>query len=98
MKKPLLTAALSLGMFFGTAIPGNAARYVRHHHHHYYSHARYIRHRRHMKTLKRVGIGTAGGAVAGAVIGGGPGAVVGGIAGAGAGALYDRHEKHIGHN
>jgi hypothetical protein len=49
-----------------------------------------------MKTLKRVGIGTAGGAAVGAIAGGGKGAAIGGIAGAGAGALYDRHEKHKG--
>ena len=98
MKKQIMTAALSLGMLFGTALPGTAAVARHHYSRSHYSRSRYIRHRRHMKTLKRVGIGTAGGAVAGALIGGGPGAVVGGVAGAGAGALYDRHEKHHGHN
>ena len=94
MKKKIMTAALGLGMLFGTAAPGTAAvsRYRQH------TRTRYVRHRRHMKTLKRVGIGTAGGAIAGGLIGGGTGAVIGGAAGAGAGALYDRHEKHHGHN
>jgi hypothetical protein len=48
------------------------------------------------KTIKRVGIGAAGGALAGAAIAGGPGAVVGAVAGAGAGAIYDSHEKDKG--
>ncbi len=55
------------------------------------------RHRRAVhKTIKRVGIGAAGGAVAGAAIAGGPGAVVGAVAGAGAGTIYDQHEKDKG--
>ena len=49
-----------------------------------------------MKTVKRVGIGAAGGAAIGALAGGGKGAGIGAIAGAGAGALYDAHEKHRG--
>jgi len=48
------------------------------------------------KTIKRVGIGAAGGAAAGALIGGGPGAAIGAVAGGGAGAIYDHHEKRIG--
>lgn len=58
-------------------------------------HRRYVRHRNH-KTLKRVGIGTAGGAAIGALAGGGKGAGIGAIAGAGAGFLYDKHEKNKG--
>ena len=48
------------------------------------------------KTIKRVGIGAAGGAAAGALIGGGPGAAVGAVVGGGAGAIYDHHEKSKG--
>ncbi len=48
------------------------------------------------KTIKRVGIGAAGGAAIGAIAGGGPGAAIGAIASGGAGALYDAHEKHHG--
>jgi outer membrane lipoprotein SlyB len=54
------------------------------------------RHRARRKTIKRVGIGAAGGAAIGAIAGGGPGAAIGAIAGGGAGALYDSHEKHKG--
>jgi len=53
------------------------------------------RHRRH-QTIKRVGIGAAGGAAIGALAGGGTGAAIGAIAGGGAGALYDHHEKRKG--
>lgn len=48
------------------------------------------------KTVKRVGIGAAGGAVAGGLIGGGTGAAIGAVAGGGAGAIYDHHEKKHG--
>lgn len=48
------------------------------------------------KTVKRVGIGSAGGAVAGGLIGGGTGAAIGAAAGGGAGAIYDHHEKKRG--
>ena len=51
-----------------------------------------------MKTLKRVGVGAAGGAAIGAIAGGGKGGAIGAIAGAGAGALYDAHKKAHGHN
>ena len=47
-----------------------------------------------MKTLKRVGIGAAGGAAVGALVGGAPGAGIGAIAGGTGGYLYDRHKKH----
>ena len=62
----------------------------------YYRHSRYYRHRAHRKTVKRVGIGAAGGAVVGALVGGGKGAAIGAAAGGGAGYLYDRHKKHEG--
>jgi len=48
------------------------------------------------KTIKRVGIGAAGGAVAGGLMGGGAGAAIGAVAGGGAGAIYDHHEKKQG--
>lgn len=100
MKKRLLTAVLSAGLLFGTAAPSVAgARYQTHHYRSAYysrSRARYIRHRRHMKTMKRVGIGAAGGAVVGAIAGGGKGAGIGALVGGGAGYLYDRHKKHHG--
>lgn len=58
---------------------------------------RHYRHRHaRRKTIKRVGIGAAGGAAIGALAGGGPGAAIGAVAGGGAGALYDRHEKSKG--
>jgi outer membrane lipoprotein SlyB len=98
MKQRLFTAVLSAGLLFSTAVPSIAAT-------HYYvrrtpsraARARYIRHKRHMKTIKRVGIGTVGGAAIGALAGGGKGAGIGALAGAGAGALYDSHQKHHGH-
>lgn len=98
MKKRLLTAVMSAGLLFSTATPGMA---VTHYYHRSYRNSRaryrYIRHRRHMKTLKRVGIGAAGGAAVGAIAGGGKGAGIGALAGAGAGYLWDRHQKHHGH-
>lgn len=59
---------------------------------------RYVRHRRHQmrRTVKRVGIGAAGGAAIGALAGGGKGAAIGALAGAGAGAIYDAHKRHEG--
>ncbi len=87
MKKRLATAVLSIGMFLGTTAP-NAQAVVRYHSAHYY------RHRRHMKTVKRVGIGAAGGAAVGALVGGGEGAAVGALAGGAGGYLWDRHKKH----
>lgn len=58
----------------------------------------HVVHRRHpiRKTIKRVGIGAAGGAATGALIGGGPGAAIGALAGGAAGAIYDGHEKSKG--
>ena len=48
------------------------------------------------KTIKRVGIGAAGGAAIGALAGGGKGAAIGALAGGAAGAIYDHHEKRRG--
>jgi Glycine zipper len=93
MKKQLLSAALSAGLFLGGG--GEAGAVVQHPtRHHYVRHSASARHKRHMKTAKRVGVGAAGGAAIGALAGGGKGAGIGAIAGAGAGALYDAHKKH----
>ncbi len=83
-------AVLALASLAPTAV---ADTYTTHHHVVYRRH-----HRRHpvRKTIKRVGIGAAGGAGIGAVIAGRPGAAVGAIAGGAAGAIYDRHEKKKG--
>ena len=89
MKKRLMVAILSTGMFFTTVAPGTAVAAT-----HYRTRAQYYRHRRHMRTLKRVGIGAAGGAAIGGIAAGGKGAGIGALAGAGAGYLYDRHKRH----
>lgn len=80
-------------MLFSTTAPAVAATYY---HSSSYSYSRYraYKRRQHRKTLKRVGIGAAGGAVVGALAGGGRGAGIGAVAGAGAGYLYDRHKRH----
>lgn len=102
MKRALRTAVISTGLLFSSvpvistglllssASPAMAE-------HHYRTQYEYNRHRRHMKTFKRVGVGTVGGAVVGGLIGGGAGAGVGALAGGGTGYLYDRHEKRHGH-
>jgi uncharacterized protein YcfJ len=92
MKKRIATAVISAGLLFGTAAPSMAITPAQQR-----ARVHYIRHKRHMKTLKRVGIGAAGGAAVGALVGGGKGGAIGALAGAGAGALYDRHKKHHGH-
>lgn len=89
MKNRLVTAILSVGMFLGTTAPNAAIAATR-----YETRAHYYRHHRHMKTVKRVAIGAAGGAVVGALAGGPEGAGIGAVAGAGAGYLYDRHKRH----
>ena len=99
MKKRLLTAFLSAGLLFSTAAPAMAVVtphhcYYYHDHHCYQSQAEYLRHRQHMKTLKRTGIGAAGGAVVGGLAAGGAGAGIGALAGGGAGYLYNRYKKH----
>jgi outer membrane lipoprotein SlyB len=88
MKRRLLTAVLSTGMFLSTAMPNVAEAAVR-----YRTQTQYARHRRHVRTAKRVGVGAAGGAAVGAIAGGGKGAGIGALAGAGAGYLYDRHKR-----
>jgi hypothetical protein len=90
MRKSLATIVLALG----SLIPASAApAYYQHHYHH----TVYRGHHHIRKTIKRVGIGAAGGAAVGAIAGGGPGAAIGAIAGGGAGAIYDHHEKAHGH-
>jgi uncharacterized protein YcfJ len=87
----LITAALSAGLLFSTVQPMPAAE-------HYRTPQEQVKHKKHMKTLKRVGIGAAGGAGVGALLGGGTGAAVGALVGGGGGALYDRHKKHHHHH
>src|SRR5262249_35080866 len=99
MKKQLLSAALSAGLFLGTVGQAGAmnqsqatqTRTTRH----YVQHSTSTTHKRH-KTAKRVGVGAVGGAAIGALAGGGKGAAIGAGAGAGAGWLYDKHKKHKG--
>ncbi len=81
----LLTALILVPM------PAPAAVY--HHRHHYHSY----RHRAHVRTARRIGIGAAGGAVVGALAGGGPGAAIGAVAGGATGFVYDRYKKHHHH-
>jgi uncharacterized membrane protein len=93
MRRRLINAVLSTGLLVGPAVPGFAAVTQQHRTYRHIKHKRHINH-----TLKRVGIGAAGGAAIGALAGGPVGAGIGAIAGAGGGALYDVHEKHHGHN
>jgi hypothetical protein len=92
MRLPIATALLSLITF----IPGaSAATYYSQDHR--YHHTVYRGHHHIQKTVRRVGIGAAGGAAIGAVAGGGPGAAIGAVAGGATGAIYDHHEKTRGH-
>jgi outer membrane lipoprotein SlyB len=52
--------------------------------------------RRHHNTVKTVGGTAAGGALIGALAGGGKGALIGGAAGAGTGVVADKIRKHRG--
>jgi hypothetical protein len=85
MRNAILTAVLSTGLLCGTAAPSVAATYR--------TPVQRVRHRRHMKTVKRVGVGAVGGAVGGAILGH---PLAGAAVGAGAGALYDHHKKKHG--
>lgn len=91
MRKYFLSVSLATTMLFTSVAPVTANAAER-----YRNHYRSYRTRAHHKTIKRVGIGAAGGAVIGALAGGGKGAAIGAGAGAGAGYLYDRHKKHQG--
>ena len=93
MKSRILALVLLIGMFFTIAPSGMAAVYYRRPYRTSAARARYLRHKRHMRTVKRVAIGAAGGAAIGAIAGGAKGGAIGAIAGAGAGALYDGY-KH----
>src|SRR5258708_32825385 len=86
MRKSILFLALAIFMLFSAVAPpvAHAATY-----HSYRSRA-------HRKTIKRVGIGAAGGAAIGAIAHGGKGAGIGALAGAGAGYFYDPPQKHPG--
>lgn len=70
----------------------SADTYYAHRHRTVYRGRHHIR-----RTVKRVGVGAAGGAAIGALAGGGTGAAVGAVAGGAAGAIYDHHEKEHGH-
>jgi outer membrane lipoprotein SlyB len=90
MRLSVATALLSLISFVPQA--GAVTTYHRYRYHRtVYSGHHHIR-----KTVKRVGIGAAGGAAVGALAGGGAGAAIGALAGGGAGAIYDHHEKTKG--
>jgi outer membrane lipoprotein SlyB len=92
MRLSLVTALLSIASFVPSA-PAATTYYSRTHR----THPTVYRGRHHIrKTVKRVGVGAAGGAAVGALAGGGTGAAIGAAAGGGAGAIYDRHEKRRG--
>jgi uncharacterized membrane protein len=88
MRKSILFLVLAILMLFSAVAPP-VVHAATHRYHSYSSRA-------HRKTIKRVGIGAAGGAAIGALAGGGKGAGIGALAGAGAGYLYDRHKKRQG--
>jgi outer membrane lipoprotein SlyB len=88
MRRSLATALLAI---FSFAPAASAVEHRRPYHRTVYRGRHHIR-----KTVKRVGIGAAGGAAVGALVGGGPGAAVGAVAGGSAGAIYDHHEKTKG--
>jgi hypothetical protein len=88
MRKSIVLYVLAILMLVGAIAP--PVVHAATHRYHSYSSAA------HRKTLKRVGIGAAGGAAIGALAAGGKGAGIGALAGAGAGYLYDRHKKHQG--
>jgi outer membrane lipoprotein SlyB len=91
MRRSLLSLVLATASLSGVLpVTLNAATAQQRHHRYYSSRSA------HRKTMKRVGIGAAGGAAIGALAGGGKGAGIGAAAGAGAGYLYDRHKKHEG--
>lgn len=85
MKRPVLIACLTISSMF----VGSGTAFAEKHYETPSQHAK-------KKTVKRVGVGTAGGAVVGALAGGGKGAAVGAAAGAGGGYLYDKHKKKKG--
>ena len=96
MRNRILALILALGILFTIAPVSQAAVVYRRTTRYSNSRARYIRHKRHVRTARRVGIGTAGGAAIGAIAGGGKGAGIGAAAGALGGYLYDRHQQKRG--
>lgn len=91
MKKLLLSAAVSTGLLFNTAMPVFAAQ-----NHYQYQQSSYYYHH-HVHTKRNVAIGAGGGALVGGLAGGGVGAVVGGVVGGGAGYGYSRWKRHHHH-
>ncbi|MEP6714689.1 MAG: YMGG-like glycine zipper-containing protein [Terriglobia bacterium] len=99
MLKSFGVTALMLGSLVPAAVPAQAVVYHQHPHHRRHVRTTYYRRgEAHpvRKTVKRVGLGAAGGALVGGIAGGGTGAAIGALAGGGAGAVYDHHEKKIG--
>lgn len=105
MRRLLLSGIVCTGLLGTTAAPavaGNPTYYHEYHHHSnaYYQRQREYEHERHERRVKKyesIGIGAAGGAVIGGLIGGGAGVAVGAVAGGGAGYLYNRHKQHEHH-
>jgi outer membrane lipoprotein SlyB len=92
MRLTLATALLSIASF----IPAASADQTYYAPNHRYHHTVYRGHHHIRRTVRRVAVGAAGGAVIGALAGGGPGAAIGAVAGGTAGAIYDHHEKTKG--
>src|SRR5271165_2282850 len=92
MRLTLANALLSMASF----IPAASAQTYSTPPQHRYHRTVYRGHHHIRRTVRRVGVGAAGGAAIGAVAGGGPGAAFGAVAGGTAGALYDHHEKTEG--
>ncbi|HLH00158.1 MAG TPA: YMGG-like glycine zipper-containing protein [Bryobacteraceae bacterium] len=91
-----LIAFFLLALWMLVPVSSSAAVVYRHNRHYrrtYYSPS-YARHRRHVRTLKRVGVGAGGGALVGALAGGGKGAGIGAVAGGATGYIYDRYKRH----
>ena len=91
MRKRFLSILLAVFFAACMLVPAPASAVVYRHRRHYYS---YSRHRAHVRTAKRVGIGAAGGAVVGALAGGGKGAGIGALAGGATGYIYDRYKRN----
>jgi uncharacterized protein YcfJ len=90
MKKAFVSTCLSLSLLTGTATMTFAHEPVRS------SYVQKQKKKQKRDTIKRVGVGGAGGAVVGGLLGGGKGAAIGAAAGAGTGYVYDKHKKKKG--